>query len=61
VAELILGIVVDVLRHVSIEDVQRRSVGPAPSREAGEFAILNSSEFGVLQPEIALDEFDRGQ
>jgi hypothetical protein len=62
VAELILGIVVDILRHVRIEVVQRRGVGRAPSRgEAGEFAILNSSEFGVLQPEIALDEFDRGQ
>jgi hypothetical protein len=61
VAELILGIVVDILRHVSIEDVQRRGVERAPSREAGEFAILNSSEFSVLQPEIALDELNRGQ
>ena len=62
VAELILGIVVDILRHVSIEDVQRRGVGHASARrQAWEFAILSPSEFGVLQPEIAFDKFDRGQ
>jgi hypothetical protein len=60
VADLILGIVVDILIHVPIEILQRLGVGRAPAA-AGDFFILDSSEFVVLAPEIALNEFNRGQ
>jgi hypothetical protein len=60
VAELIIGIVVDILRHVRIEVLQRRGVSRAPAT-AGDFAILDPSEFVVLQPEIGLDLLNRRQ
>jgi hypothetical protein len=49
VAELVLGVVVDILRHVRIELLQRIGVGRVTSAESGEFADLGSSELGVLQ------------
>jgi hypothetical protein len=55
-AELILGIVVDVLRHVPIEVVQRIGVGRVPpGGKSWNLAVLNSSKLGILLPEIALD------
>ena len=59
-AELILGIVVDILGHVPIQHLKLSDVGftPAPSWD---FAVLDSSAFVLLFPQIAFDDFDRSQ
>ena len=64
VAELVLSIVVDILGHVRVKVVQGGGVGrAAPSGQSRKFAGsgLDSAEFGVLQPQVLLDLFDRGQ
>src|ERR1700730_18549694 len=62
VAELILGIVVDVLRHVRIEVVQRFGVRRVPSGgKSWNLVVLDSSKLGILLPEIALDLLNRRQ
>ena len=62
VAKLILGIVVDILRHVRIEIVQRVGVGLVPSGgKSWNLAVLGSSKLGILLPEIALDLLNRRQ
>jgi len=49
VAELILGIVVDILGHVPIQHDQTSDVG-GTAAAAWDFAILNASQFVVLLP-----------
>src|ERR1700739_2808445 len=64
VAELVLSIVVDILGHVPIEVVEGGGVGrTAPGGQPRKFAGsgLDSAEFGVLQPEVLLDLFERRQ
>jgi hypothetical protein len=52
-AELILGIVVDILRHVPIEIIQRVGVGRVPSGgKSWNLAVLDSAKLGILLPEI---------
>jgi hypothetical protein len=60
VRELILGIVVDILIHVPVEDFQRigLSCATAPARY---FFILNSSKLVVLLPQVRLKDFNRGE
>ncbi len=58
--EFILGIIVDILRHVPIEISERRGVRTIAAA-AGDFAILDAPELIVLQPKIALDLFDGRQ
>ena len=53
---LILGIVVDVLVHVLIENFNSRGVGRAPT-SARNFAVLDSSKLVVLLPQIGLEDF----
>jgi hypothetical protein len=59
VGKLILGVVVDVLIHIPIEDLKRSGVGWIPT-SASHFAVLDSTEFVVLKPEIGLEAFRRG-
>ena len=59
-AELILSVVVDILVHVAIQNLQRRGVGCAPT-PAGDFVVLDSSELVVLYPEVGLEDFRRRQ
>ena len=72
VGELVLGVVVDVLRHVHVEKLQGLGVGRVAAGgfvriawdkaacQLGDLVVLNPAQFGVLQPEVAFDEFDRG-
>jgi hypothetical protein len=60
VAELILGIVVDILKHVPIHHEQSSDVG-GTAASPWDFAALDASQFVVLLPQIALDDFDRSQ
>ena len=51
VAELIVGIVMDVLRHVGIKVVEGGGIGRTPpGRQSGDFAVLDAAKFSVLQP-----------
>src|SRR5438105_9945052 len=55
---LILVVVVDVYIHILIERYQSFGVGWIPS-SARFFAVLDSSEFVILDPEIGLQDFRR--
>jgi len=55
VSQLILGIVVDVLVHVAIKDLKRGGVEWTPG-SSWDFAILDSSEFVILLPQISLKD-----
>jgi hypothetical protein len=58
VSELIVGVIVDVLVHVPIEDLESLGIGsiPAPARDLG---VLDTTEFVVLHPKIGLEYFGR--
>jgi len=60
VAELILGIVVDILGHVPIQHLKSLDVGWT-STAPWDFAILDASQLVVLLPQIAFEDFDRSQ
>ena len=53
---LIVGVVVNVLRHVPIEDLNGGGIGRTPG-SSGNFGVLDSAEFVVLLPQIGFDEF----
>jgi hypothetical protein len=59
-AELILGIVVDILGHVPIQHLKGLDVGCTPT-STWDFAVLDASQFVVVLPQIALEDFDRSQ
>ncbi len=50
--DLVVGIVVDVLRHVAIEKLQRLRISSVSAGESREFAILGTTEFRVLSPKV---------
>ena len=54
--KLIVGIVVNVLRHVFIENRKSSGVGCVPT-PAWDFAVRDSSEFVVLHPKVGLEDF----
>jgi hypothetical protein len=58
VSEFIVGVVVDVLRHIGVEDFKSGSVGWI-SAPAWDFAVLNAPEFVVLYAEVSLQDFRR--
>ncbi len=60
VAELIFGIVADILKHVPIQHEQASDVGSTAASPL-DFAVLDASQFVVLLPQIAFDDFDRSQ
>jgi hypothetical protein len=55
---LILGIIMDVLVHITIKDFQGLGVDWIPS-SSRDFAVLDPSELVVLAPEIGLEDFGR--
>jgi hypothetical protein len=57
-AELILGIIMDVLVHISIKDFQGLGVGWIASSPR-DFAVLDPCEFVILDPEIGFENFGR--
>src|SRR5579871_1722041 len=61
VALLVIRVVMDVLRHVTVENLQGRHVKRAAAVYAGFFPILCPAEFGVLLPEIAFENFGCGE
>ncbi len=54
-----MGIVMDVLWEVRIKDFEFRGVGGIP-RPTWHCAVLDSSEFVVLNPKIAFQNLGRG-
>ncbi len=52
VADLVVGIVVDVLRHVPIEQLERLSISCVAACQSRELVILGTTEFGVLPPKV---------
>jgi hypothetical protein len=60
VSELIFCVVVNILRHVCIENRKRGGVEYA-SASAWNFAVLDSAEFVVLLPEIGLKDLGGSQ
>ena len=55
-ADLILGVVVDVIGHVVIEILELFGVGLVAA-SARDFVVLDSAELIVLLPEIGLENF----
>src|SRR5438034_3600721 len=55
-ADLIVGVVVDVLVHVLVQHRKGSGIGWI-SGSAGDFGILDSAEFVVLLPQIGFDDF----
>src|SRR5437762_11993828 len=55
-ADLIVGVVVDVLVHVLVQHRKGSGVGWI-SGSAGDFGVLDSAEFVVLLPQIGFDDF----
>jgi hypothetical protein len=58
---LVVSVVVDVLRHVAVKDLQRSDAERAAAVDLVLFGILGSSEFGVLLPQIDLQDFHGSQ
>ena len=56
VGNLIVGVIMDVLRHVPIEDLNGGGIGRIPG-SSGNFGVLDSAEFVVLLPQVGFDEF----
>ena len=73
VRQFVFCVVVDVLGHVAVKLGQDQSIARASAglsvgvsgnqlaRQRGKLSVLNSSEFRVLQPEIAFDNFCGGK
>ena len=58
--KLIVGIVVNVLRHILIENCKGGGVGCVPT-PAWDFAVRDSAEFVVLHPKVGLEDFRCGR
>jgi hypothetical protein len=55
VALLVVGVVVDVLVHVFVDDGERLGVGPIAA-SAGDLAVLDAAELVVLLPQIGFEQ-----
>ncbi len=53
---LIIGVIMDILIHVFIEDLNGGGIGRVPS-SPWDFGVLDSAKFVVLLPQIGFDEF----
>ena len=60
VGEFILGIVVNILGHVRIENLKGSGVRCTPT-SPWNLAVLDSSQFVVLYPQIGLEDFRCGE
>ena len=60
VADLVVGVVVDVLVHVLVQHRDRLGIGGVPAA-AGDFAVLDAGQLVVLLPEIRLEDLGRSQ
>jgi hypothetical protein len=60
VAELVVGVVVDVLVHVLVQHRDSLGVGRVPG-SAGNFTVLDAGELVVLLPQIGLENLGRSQ
>src|SRR5207302_7954229 len=60
VRELVLCVVVDVLRHVFVEDFERFRVGRVAAA-ARHLAVLHAAELVVLLPEVGLEDLGGGE
>ena len=56
VAELIIRIVVDILRHVPVQELKGFNVGCTPA-PPWNLTVLDSSQFVVLLPQIRFEDF----
>jgi hypothetical protein len=61
VALFVVSVVVAVLRHIAVKDLQRSHVERAAAVDPVRLAILGSSQFGVLLPLIGLEDFRGSQ
>ena len=55
-ADLIVGVVVDVLVHVLVQHRKRLGIGVIPD-STRDFGVLDAAEFVVLLPQISFDDF----
>ena len=55
-ADLIVGVIMDILVHVLIQHLHGRGIGWIPS-SPWNFAVLDAGEFVVLLPQIGFDDF----
>jgi len=58
VSELVLGVVVNILRHIVVDIRKQRGIGLV-SAAVRLFLVLNAAEFVVLLPQIVFDYFER--
>ena len=56
VGNLIICVIMDILIHVLIEDLNGGGIGRVPS-SPWDFVVLDAAEFVVLLPQIGFDEF----
>jgi hypothetical protein len=57
VADLIFSVVVNVLRHVSVEYLKGFDVFVASAGISRDLTVLGSAEFVVLNPQVGFDDF----
>ena len=55
-SEFVVGIVVNVLRHIGVQHRKRGGIGWISS-STGHFAVRNAPELVVLHPEVSLENF----
>ena len=61
-ADLIMSVVVDVLGHIAIQNLQRSHVEGIAPIDSFDLVVLDASEFGVLEPQIGFNaDFRRGK
>ena len=60
VALLVVGVVVDVLGHVLVDDGERPGVGPVPA-SARDLAVLDAAELVVLLPQVGFEQLGGGE
>jgi hypothetical protein len=56
--EFVLGVVMNILRHVRVERYKEVSVGLVAA-SAWDFVVLDSTELVVLLPQIGFKDFER--
>ena len=60
-ANFVIGVVVDILIHIFVENREGFCIEWVSSYETRELGILNTSKLLVLKPQICLDDFGCGE